>query len=95
MPIDKTKPVLFCGIERPWQEVFEYYEMIRDAYNDYVNRRCEVMTDAKRLYVTSFKFRVDSVAELLGIGSKVSLPSNIDKIKNKANKETNEENDGQ
>jgi hypothetical protein len=91
MAIDKSKPILFLGCERSWQEVFEYYDMIRDAYNNYVSKKCEVMTETRRLYVISFKDRVDSVAKLLGIDNRVSLPTNIDKIQKNKQKETNEE----
>ncbi len=91
MAIDRNKPVHFLGYDRPWQEVFEYYDMIREAYNNYVAKKCEIMTESRRLYVTSFKERVDAVANLLGIDNKVSLPVNIDKIQKNKQKEANDE----
>ena len=94
MAVDKKKPVFFLGNERPWQEVFEYYEMIREAYGSYIAKKCEEMTESKRLYVHGFKERVDNVAKILGIENRMALPDNIDKIRKSRAKETNEEDNG-
>lgn len=92
MTTNREKPILFLGMERSWQCVFEYYEMIRDAYNDYIDKHCETMTEQRRLYVISFKERIDGIGKMLGLEPSVQLPTNINKIKSKPQeKENNEE----
>ena len=79
--------LVFMGEERAYSEVLDYYEMIRDAYFHYVSHECRRMTESKRLYVTSFKQRVDDLAQILGVGERMPLPKNIDIIVKKNEKE--------
>lgn len=78
---------MFLGDERAYSDVLDYYEMIRDSYIRYVSHECRRMTESKRLYVTSFKQRVDDLALVLGVGERMPLPKNIDIIVKKNEKE--------
>lgn len=71
------KYIKFLGVMRLREDVLSYYEMIRDAYMDYVTHKCEYMTDAKRLYVKTFKARVDSLANDLGLSARMPKPDNF------------------
>lgn len=79
--------LVFLGDERAYSDVLDYYEMIRDAYHHYVSHECRRMTESKRLYVTSFKQRVDNLALTLGVSERMPLPKNIDIIVKKNEKE--------
>jgi hypothetical protein len=83
----KPDSVVFMGVERPYDDVMEHYEMIRDAYFHYKSHECRRMTESKRSYVISFKQRVDELGAILGLNTEMTLPDNIDKISKKNTEE--------
>ena len=86
----KNGIITFLGTEKSWDDVYEYYMMLSEAYDKYCAKDVK-MTAARKLYITGFKQKVDSTAKALGIRSEVELPDDVKKFKLK---KTNEE-DGQ
>jgi len=93
------KQVYYLGQMQDYDDVFEYYKMIRDEYVSYVQSKCDDMTEVKSSYVRRFKARVDAMAEMLGILADADLPVNIDKYRKKKTEveenEKKENTDGQ
>ena len=93
------KQVYYLGQMQDYDDVFEYYKMIRDEYVSYVQSKCDEMTEVKSSYVRRFKARVDAMAEMLGILADADLPVNIDKYRKKKTEveenEKKENTDGQ
>lgn len=88
------KQLYYLGRMQEYDDVFEYYTMIRDEYISYVRDKCDDMNEIKSSYVKKFKMRVDAMAELLGIRSEVDLPANVDKYRKKRTEDAeNEKND--
>jgi hypothetical protein len=85
------KQVYYLGRMQDYDDVFEYYKMIRDEYISYVQGKCDDMNEARSGYVKRFKKRVDAIAELLGIRSEVDLPANVDKYRRRKPEEDENE----
>ena len=79
MTKSNDKKVMFLGTMTRYSDVHDYYVMMCEGYNKYCMGD-KKMTPARRLYIMSFKKRVDALAKLLDIDKEVSLPANINKV---------------
>lgn len=75
---NEAKTVHFLGEDRAYDYVHDYYEMVRNAYKDYLNKQYDTkLTPAKKMYIIALKKKVDGVAAILGLEARMSLPDGL------------------